>query len=116
MSSPPAPAQKRRITFPGQQSFKKPKTHGGTPAAPRKNSLSQHPLRQTSFPPQPAPAPAAAPAVDDDDDEDAGRDDYGTETVLADGGSGGFAEDDEEKKKMACAPPAPPRRRAARAR
>lgn len=38
--------------------------------------------------------------VEDEEDEDAGRDDYGTETVLADGGTGGFAEDDEEKKKM----------------
>lgn len=37
----------------------------------------------------------------DDEDEDEGRDDYGTETVLADGGTGGFVEDDEEKKKMA---------------
>ncbi|KAI5780789.1 hTAFII28-like protein conserved region-domain-containing protein [Geopyxis carbonaria] len=36
-----------------------------------------------------------------EDEEDEGRDDYGTETVLADGGLGGFEEDDAEKRKMA---------------
>jgi len=43
----------------------------------------------------------------DDEDEDEGRDDYGTETVLADGGTGGFVEDNEEKKKMAFVLPSP---------
>jgi hypothetical protein len=42
--------------------------------------------------------------IDLEEDEDEGRDDYGTETVLAEGGAGGFAEDDAEKRKLAFVP------------
>jgi len=141
MSSPPAlsppgpsnynPSHKRRISLPVHQqglSQKKPKTSAAgtpTPGPSRKGSVvSQHPLRQTSFPPpvrehesvaggsvRGGGAPsivAGAGGGDDEEDEDAGRDDYGTETVLADGGTGGFAEDDEEKKRMAYLPSPPP--------
>ncbi|KAA8906097.1 hTAFII28-like protein conserved region-domain-containing protein [Sphaerosporella brunnea] len=118
--SPPAPGNtKRRISslhIPSGAS-KKPKTSSGSTSTSvsRKNSISSsaHPLRQTSFPaedkaPTPAPTSSAPPPPStagagplDDDDEDEGRDDYGTETVLASGGASGFAEDDEEKKRMA---------------
>jgi len=131
MSSPPPPSylpsaaggHKRRISY-TSQSQKKPKTHSALPSpqAPqpsRKNSISipQHPLRQTSFPPErvvdrgveraESVIHGGGSGAKDDDEEDEGRDDYGTETVLADGGTGGFVEDDEEKKKMAFVFPSP---------
>lgn len=103
---------------------------GGIGSSRKIHQQPAHPLRQTSFPPpeldpgSPAVsivsqrrarsgnddstlisgiigAGAAAAAAHADEEEDEGKDDYGTETVLADGSAGGFAEDDAEKRKLA---------------
>ncbi|KAF8475873.1 hypothetical protein BDZ91DRAFT_196993 [Kalaharituber pfeilii] len=136
MSSPPPPAgsppsssslvsNKRHISLPNSGSApKKHKPH-------RKPSIiGQHPLRQTSFPPEEDPdRKERSPSVDsliggtagggnagggkekepqdaagvgneEEDEEDRG-DDYGTTSLLVDGALGGFGEDDERKMRLA---------------
>ena len=130
----PNTGNKRPISLPGSanRSNKKPKPSRKSSFLSTGGGKSNHPLRQTSFPPEESQKlDERSPSVDslldashdlgigakgltsaavqgenaninDDDDEDEDRmDDYGTTSLLYDGGYGHFGEDDEMKTRVA---------------